>query len=280
MILRAGFRSTWAAVAFYAGMLVFVVLTLFPLVWVFKMSIVTQSELFQTPPTILPQKIITDNYERVFNDVRFQKGVINSVVIAGFTTVLCLSIGSIAAYAIARIKFLFKAPVQGLVLAIAFFPGVAILAPLFLQFTSFGIVNTYWAMIIPDLLFALPLTVYLLVAYFQELPADLEEAAKVDGCTTWQAFWKVTVPLSLPGVITTGILTFIFAWSEFLFANTFAFDQTTQPATVVIPNFATQFTTDYGAQAAGAIAVTVPLVLLVLIFQRRIVSGLTAGAVK
>lgn len=145
---------------------------------------------------------------------------------------------------------------QGLVLAIAFFPGVAILAPLFLQFTSFGIVNTYWAMIIPDLLFALPLTVYLLVAYFQELPADLEEAAKVDGCTTWQAFWKVTVPLSLPGVITTGILTFIFAWSEFLFANTFAFDQTTQPATVVIPNFATQFTTDYGAQAAGALAVT------------------------
>lgn len=280
MILRAGFRSTWAAVAFYAGMLVFVVLTLFPLVWVFKMSIVTQSELFQTPPTILPQKIITDNYERVFNDVRFQKGVINSVVIAGFTTVLCLSIGSIAAYAIARIRFLLKAPVQGLVLAIAFFPGVAILAPLFLQFTSFGIVNTYWAMIIPDLLFALPLTVYLLVAYFQELPADLEEAAKVDGCTTWQAFWKVTVPLSLPGVITTGILTFIFAWSEFLFANTFAFDQTTQPATVVIPNFATQFTTDYGAQAAGAIAVTVPLVLLVLIFQRRIVSGLTAGAVK
>ena len=228
MILRAGFRSTWAAVAFYSGMLVFVVLTLFPLVWVFKMSIVTQSELFQIPPTIWPQKIITDNYERVFNDVRFQKGVINSVVIAGFTTVLCISIGSIAAYAIARIKFLFKVPVQGLVLAIAFFPGVAILAPLFLQFTSFGIVNTYWAMIIPDLLLALPLTVYLLVAYFQELPADLEEAAKVDGCTTWQAFWKVTVPLSLPGVITTGILTFIFAWSEFLFANTFAFDQTTQ----------------------------------------------------
>src|SRR5680860_309196 len=277
MILRAGFRSTWAAVAFYAGMLVFVVLTLFPLVWVFKMSIVTQSELFQTPPTILPQKIITDNYERVFNDVRFQKGVINSVVIAGFTTVLhrlhsrlrdCsdqVSLQGARARPCAGDRFL---PRRG-------HPGAVVPAVHELRDRQHVLGDDH-----PRPLVRSPLTVYLLVAYFQELPADLEEAAKVDGCTTWQAFWKVTVPLSLPGVITTGILTFIFAWSEFLFANTFAFDQTTQPATVVIPNFATQFTTDYGAQAAGAIAVTVPLVLLVLIFQRRIVSGLTAGAVK
>ena len=135
-------------------------------------------------------------------------------------------------------------------------------------------------MIITDTVFALPLTVWLLVAFFRELPFDLEEAAKVDGATTLQAFWKVIVPLSAPGVFTTAILTFIFAWNEFLFANTFAFDETTQPVTVSIPSFAGVFTVNYGAQAAAAVVVTVPLVILVLIFQRRIVSGLTAGAVK
>ena len=135
-------------------------------------------------------------------------------------------------------------------------------------------------MIIADTVFALPLTVWLLVAFFRELPKDLEEAAKVDGATTIQAFRKVIVPLAAPGVFTTAILTFIFAWNDYLFANTFLFTEETQPVTVVIPKFATQYTTDYGAQAAAAVVVTIPLVILVLIFQRRIVSGLTAGAVK
>jgi ABC-type glycerol-3-phosphate transport system permease component len=187
-------------------------------------------------------------------------------------------IGSLAAYALARIEFFARRPVQSMVLAISFFPAVAIIAPLFLQFSSFGIINTYWAAIIPDVLFALPLTVYLLVAYFRELPADLEEAAKVDGANVWQAFYRVTVPLSIPGIVTTGLLTFIYAWNEFLFANTLTLDQTAQPATVVIPQFATTYTTDYGAQAAASLVLTLPLVVLVLFFQRKIVSGLTAGA--
>jgi len=250
------------------------------ILWVFKMSLVTQAELQQTPPTILPQTTNLDAYSRIFGDPRFQKGVVNSVVIAGFTTLICLSFGSFAAYALARINFFLKGPVLTLTLAIAFFPAVAIIGPLFRQFSSMGLINTYWAAIIPDVLFALPLTIYLLVAYFRELPVDLEQAAKVDGATTMQAFWKVTVPLSVPGVVTTGLLTFIFAWNEFLFANTFLTTTLTQPATVVIPNFATFFTQDYAAQAAAAIVVTLPLIVLVMIFQRRIVSGLTAGAVK
>jgi len=157
---------------------------------------------------------------------------------------------------------------------------VAIIAPLFVQFSQIGLIDTYWSVIITDTVFALPLTIWLLVAFFRELPVDLEEAAKVDGATTIQAFQKVIVPLAAPGVFTTAILTFIFAWNEFLFATTFLFTPATQPVTVVIPNFASQYTTDYGAQAAAAVIVTVPLVILVLIFQRRIVSGLTAGAVK
>ena len=167
-----------------------------------------------------------------------------------------------------------------LILAISFFPAVAIIAPLFVQFSQLGLINTYWAAIIADTVFALPLTVWILVAFFKELPRDLEEAAKVDGATTLQAFRMVIVPLAAPGVFTAAILTFIFAWNEFLFANTFLFTPNTPPVTVVIPNFATVYTTDYGAQAAAAVVVTIPLVILVLIFQRRIVSGLTAGAVK
>jgi multiple sugar transport system permease protein len=170
--------------------------------------------------------------------------------------------------------------VMTLILAISFFPAVAIIAPLFIQYTQLGIIDTYASVIITDTVFALPLTIWLLVAFFRELPVDLEDAARVDGATTIQAFRKVIVPLAAPGVFTTAILTFIYAWNEFLFANTFLFDESTQPVTVVIPNFATIYTVDYGAQAAASVIVTVPLVIMVLIFQRRIVSGLTAGAVK
>lgn len=274
------FKSPWSAAFFYAFIVFFVLLSMLPLIWVFKMSIVTQSELFASPPTILPQTPTAASYITIFGDPRFTRALINSTIIAGVTTVLCLLLGSVAAYSIARLKFRFKSPVMTLILAISFFPPVAIIAPLFLQFQGLGIINTYWAMIIPDTVFALPLTIWLLVAFFKELPKDLEEAAKVDGATTLQAFSKVIVPLAAPGVFTTAILTFIFAWNEFLFANTFSFDDSTRPVTVAIPNFATIYTVDYGAQAAAAVVVTVPLVILVLIFQRRIVSGLTAGAVK
>jgi multiple sugar transport system permease protein len=273
-----GFRSIRHQIFFYLFVAAFVWITLFPLLWIIKLSLISGDELNASPPTILPHSLSLGSYGRVFQNHAFVRGILNSVIIAGFSTVICLAIGSFAAYALARIKFVIQRPVMSLILAIAFFPQVAIIAPLFLQFTRTHLVNTYWAMIIPDTLFALPLTVYLLVAYFRELPPSIEEAAKVDGATTFQAFWKVTLPLSVPGVVTTGLLTFIFAWNEFLFANTFAFTTATQPATVVIPLFASQFTTDYGAQAAASIVVTLPLVILVFIFQRRIVSGLTAGA--
>jgi ABC-type glycerol-3-phosphate transport system permease component len=267
-------------VLFYVFLILFVLVSVAPLLWVFKMSIVVKTELFASPPTFLPQNPTAASYGTIFGDERFQKALVNSTIISGVTTVICLFFGSIAAYAIARLRFRFKSIVMTLILAISFFPGVAIIAPLFLQYRTLGLIDTYWAAIITDTVFALPLTVWILVAFFKELPRDLEEAAQVDGATTLQAFRKVIVPLAAPGVFTTAILTFIFAWNEFLFANTFLFDANTQPVTVVIPNFATVYTVDYGAQAAAAVTVTIPLVILVLIFQRRIVSGLTAGAVK
>jgi multiple sugar transport system permease protein len=276
----SGGRDALGSALFYVFLFLFVLVSMFPLIWIFKMSIITRAELFAAPPTIVPQNPTGSAYTQIFGDPAFQQALLNSAIIAGVTTVVCLFFGSIAAYAIARLRFRFKSPVMTLILAISFFPAVAIIAPLFLQYSALGLVDTYWAAIISDTVFALPLTVWLLVAFFKELPKDLEEAAKVDGATTIQAFRKVIVPLAAPGVFTTAILTFIFAWNEFLFATTFLFTPDTQPVTVVIPNFASQYTTDYGAQAAAAVVVTVPLVILVLIFQRRIVSGLTAGAVK
>ena len=272
--------GAWDRVLFYTGILLFVIVSVLPLLWVFNMSIKTKGELQASPPTILPQDPTLESYAAIFTDAGFLRSLLNSAVIAGITTVVCLVLGSVAAYAIARLRFRFKSAFMTLILAIAFFPPVAIIGPLFSQFSEIGIVNTYASMIIPDVVFALPLTVWLLVAFFRELPFDLEEAAKVDGATTLQAFWKVIVPLSAPGVFTTSILTFIFAWNEFIFANTFSFDDSTRPVTVSIPSFAGVFTVNYGAQAAAAVVVTIPLVILVLIFQRRIVSGLTAGAVK
>ena len=273
-------RETLNTVLFYVFLVVFVLVSMFPLIWIFKMSIVTKSELFASPPTILPNNPTPESYGTIFGDSSFQRALINSSIISGVTTVVCLFFGSICAYAIARLRFRFKSFVMTLILAISFFPAVAIIAPLFIQYSQVGLIDTYWAAIITDVVFALPLTIWILVAFFRELPKDLEEAARVDGATTVQAFQKVIVPLAAPGVFTTAILTFIFAWNEFLFANTFLFDESTQPVTVVIPQFATTYTTDFGAQAAAAVVVTVPLVILVLIFQRRIVSGLTAGAVK
>ncbi len=273
-------KGALSAVLFYVFLTLFVLVSIFPLLWIFKMSIITRGELFQSPPTLLPNNPTGAEYGQIFGDSAFQQALINSVIISGVTTVICLFFGAIAAYAIARLRFGFKGIIMTLILAISFFPGVAIIAPLFIQFSTFGIIDTLASVIITDVVFALPLTVWLLVAFFRELPRDLEEAAKVDGATTIQAFRKVIVPLAAPGVFTTAILTFIFAWNEFLFATTFLLTPETQPVTVVIPNFASQYTTDYGAQAAAAVVVTVPLVIMVLIFQRRIVSGLTAGAVK
>ncbi len=273
-------RGSLGAALFYVFLVLFMLVSLFPLLWVFRMSIVTKSNLLTSPAVTLTAPPVGTSYSTVFGNPDFVQALQNSVIVAGATTVICLFFGSLCAYAIARLRFRFKGSVMTLILAISFFPAVAIIAPLFIQFSAVGIINTYWAMIIPDVVFALPLTIWILVAFFRELPRDLEEAAKVDGATTIQAFRMVIVPLAAPGVFTTAILTFIFAWNEFLFANTFTFDAAHSPVTVVIPTFATIYTTDYGAQAAAAVVVTVPLVIMVLIFQRRIVSGLTAGAVK
>jgi multiple sugar transport system permease protein len=266
--------------AFYLAAGVLTLLTLSPILWVLKMSVVPRTELFASPPPLLPQDLTFSSYQTVLTDDTFLRGLANSAIIAGLTTAACLALGAPAAYALARLRFPFRTATMTTILALAFFPAVAVIAPLFIEFRTLGLLNTYWAVVITDTVFTLPLAVWILSAFFRGLPRDLEDAAKVDGATTLQGFRHVILPLAAPGVATAAIIAFIVAWNEFLFANTFLFDAEHWPATVVIPTFATTHTVDYGAQAAAALLVTVPLAVVALAFQRRIVHGLTAGAVK
>jgi multiple sugar transport system permease protein len=207
--------------------------------------------------------------------------LLNSLIIGGVTTIVCLLFGIFAAYALARLDFRMKGIVMGIILGASMFPGGALLTPLFQLFTNWGWIGTYQALILPDISFALPLTVYTLTSFFREMPWDLEEAARIDGCTSAQAFRKIILPLAAPAVFTTAILAFIASWNEYLIASQLTTDAT-QTVTVAIAGFtgSQPHQEPYTAVMAAGVVVTIPLVILVLIFQRRIVAGLTAGGVK
>lgn len=272
-------RANWSRLGLYLAVTLIVVAVAAPLLWILKLSIVETKELSASPPTLWPHTFTFKHYEKVFSDPLFLRSLLNSVIIAGATTLIALTLGAFAAYPLARLEFRFRGLVMTGILAISFFPMVAIIAPLFVQFRSLHLLDTYWAVIATDTVFVLPLSVWILATFFRQLPRDLENAARIDGASLLQAFRMVIVPLAAPGVVTAAILTFITTWNEYLFANTFLFDNHKWPVTVLIPNFAAnQFTPDYAAQAAAALVVTAPIVVLVLVLQRRIVSGLTAGA--
>jgi multiple sugar transport system permease protein len=191
-------------------------------------------------------------------------------------------IGSFAAYALARLRFPMKFLLLAVILSITTFPPIAIAAPVFKLWTDLGLYNTYLGLILPDLTFTLPLTIYILTSFFRDIPRELEEAALVDGATYFQSFRKVVLPLAAPGLVTAGLLAFIFVWNEFLFAITLTSSASVRPVPAAIAFFtgSSQFEIPLGTISAASVVVTVPLIVLVLIFQKRIVAGLTAGAVK
>jgi multiple sugar transport system permease protein len=198
------------------------------------------------------------------------------------TTLLALVFGSFCAYALARLRFPGKFLLLAVVLSVTTFPQIAVAAPIFKLWTDIGLYNTLIGLVIPSLTFALPLATYILVSFFKEIPKDLEEAALVDGATRFQAFYKVVVPLAAPGLATAGILTFFFAWNEFLFAVTLTSSSAarTVPAAIAFFTGSTQFEVPLGTISAASVIITIPLIVLVIVFQKRIVAGLTAGAVK
>jgi multiple sugar transport system permease protein len=218
----------------------------------------------------------------VLENADFLKALRNSAVVSGSTTLLALVLGSFCAYALARLRFRGKYGILAMILSMTTFPQIAIAAPLFRLWRDIGIFDTLVGLVIPYLCFALPLATYIMVAFFRECPRDLEEAALVDGATHFQAFRKVVLPIAAPGLATAGILTFIFAWNEFLLAITLtsSSEARTVPAAIAFFTGSTQFEQPIGTIAAASVLISIPLVLVVMLFQRRIVAGLTAGAVK
>jgi trehalose/maltose transport system permease protein len=277
---RAGLNG--AAVRSYLGVALIVIFCLAPFYWMVVTAFRDVGYTFDTTPW--PTHVTFDNFRTAFSTSlgnHFGRALINSVIIGVCTTILAVIVGVFAAYALARLNFRGKFVVLGIVLGASMFPGVALLTPLFQLFTNIHWIGTYQALIIPDISFALPLTVYTLTAFFAEMPWELEQAALVDGATPGQAFRKVILPLTAPGLFTTAILAFIAAWNEFLLASELSSDKT-QPVTVAIAQFtgSQPHQEPYTAVMAAGTIVTIPLVILVLILQRRIVAGLTAGGVK
>jgi multiple sugar transport system permease protein len=254
---------------------------LFPFYWMLVSSLRAPNDTFNN--SLLPLHPSVKNFQALFGSQNnFSYAVRNSVIIAGTATMVALFVAVFAAYALARLRFRRKQLILGLILACSMFPGIALLTPLFQLFTSLGWINQYQSMIVPDISFTLPLGIYILTAFFADMPWELEEAARVDGATAGQAFRRIIVPLAAPGVFTTAVIVFVAAWNEFLIASAMSIDLAAEPVTVAISKFQgdSEFQQPYGTQMAAGIIVTIPLIVLVLGLQRRIVAGLTAGAVK
>ncbi|MCW2656661.1 MAG: sugar transporter permease [Jatrophihabitans sp.] len=262
------------------GNTVAVVLAIVPVLWIVSLS-------FKDPTTItdgkfVPRKWTLDNYRGIFKTSEFTRALVNSIGIAIIATVIAVVLASMAAYAVARLKFPGKSLLIGMSLLIAMFPAISLVTPLFNIERALGLFDTWPALIIPYVAFGLPLGIYTLSAFFREIPWELEKAAKMDGATPFQAFTKVIAPLAAPGMFTTAILVFIFCWNDFLFAIslTSTTNARTVPAAIGFFTGSSQFTAPTGSICAAAVIITVPIILFVLFFQRRIVAGLTSGAVK
>lgn len=262
---------------------VIVIAALFPVLWILSLSLKSTDTV--TDGRLVPKKWSLDNYEGIFTgaggDV-FTKALFNSLGIAIIATIIAVTLAAMAAYAIARLTFPGKTLLLTAALAIAMFPPISVVGPLYNLWRQLGLFDTWQGLIIPYMTFTLPLAIYTLSAFFREIPWELEQAAQVDGATPFQAFRKVIVPLAAPGVFTTAILVFIFAWNDFVFAISLTSTERAQTVPAAISSFtgASQFSAPTGSIAAAAVIVTIPIIIMVLFFQRRIVAGLTAGAVK
>ncbi|GLP74205.1 ABC transporter permease [Mycobacterium antarcticum] len=271
----SGRASGWAVVN-----VVVVIYALFPVLWILSLSLKPTSTV--KDGNLIPSQITFDNYKAIFTGNIFTSALVNSIGIGLITTVIAVVVGGMAAYAIARLTFPGKRALVGVALLIAMFPQISLVTPLFNIERKIGLFDTWPGLIIPYITFALPLAIYTMSAFFKEIPWDLEKAAKMDGATPGQAFRKVIAPLAAPGIVTAAILVFIFAWNDLLLALSLTATERAITAPVAIANFtgSSQFEEPTGSIAAGAMVITVPIVIFVLIFQRRIVAGLTSGAVK
>ena len=270
-----GERLWWAL-----GTVAVVVYALVPVAWIVSLSLKPAAQLNDN--RFLPQSISLENYRAIFQDPQFPAALWNSLGIASLSTLLALLLGMFAAYAIVRLEFPGRRLVLAGALSVAMFPPVAVIGPLFDLWRTVGLFDTWPGLILPYMTFTLPLAIWILAAFFRDIPWELDKAARVDGATPLQAFRHIIVPLAAPGVFTAAILVFMFAWNDFLFAIalTSTDNARTVPAAIAFFTGSSRFELPTGSIAAASVVVTLPIIVVVLLFQRRIVTGLTAGAVK
>ena len=272
---RAKQVSGWSA-----AIVIIVVASLVPVAWIVFLSLKTPAT--ATDGSFIPHQWTLSNYSDIFKQGIFTDALRNSIGIGLISTFLAVVIASSAAYAIARLDFPGKNVLLAVVLGVALFPQISLVGPLYNLWRQIGLYDTWPGLIIPYMTFALPLSIFVLSSFFREIPWELEQAAQVDGATPFQAFRKMIVPLAMPGIVTTFIIVFIICWNDFVFAISLTSTTAAETVPAAISSFpgVSQFSVPYGDIAAAAVIVTIPVMLLVLVFQRRIVSGLTAGAVK
>ena len=272
----------WKPLLLGVAVVLVVIFSLAPVLWQLLTSIKINADISRIPNVYFPREYTLAHYAQLFDRRPFLRYVFNSAFVAIVSTLLCLGLGSPAAYALARLRLKGEQLILGLVLIVTLFPYILLFLGLLEIVQILGLGNNYLALIIPYTAINLPLTILVMRSFFQQLPRDLEDAAKVDGYNTVQMLWQIVLPTTIPALVTTGILAFIFAWNEFIFALTFITRETmkTIPVAAAQIGGATLFEIPYGPIAAATVLGTLPLVLLVLFFQRKIVQGLTAGAVK
>lgn len=265
---------------FWLLLAVIVLYSVFPFYWAIVSSLKPSSDLFSVQ--FWPENLTFDNYKSVFSEQPFGRNILNSVITSVCTVGLCLFLSVTAAYALGRVQFKGRGALLLIILSVSMFPQVAVLSGMFELISALGVYNNLIGLIIAYMLFTLPFTVWILTTFMRELPKELEEAAIIDGASPWVIISQVFLPLLGPVFITTGLLAFIAAWNEFLFALTFTLtnDMRTVPVAISLMSGNSQHELPWGSLMAASVIVTVPLIIMVLIFQKRIVSGLTAGAVK
>jgi multiple sugar transport system permease protein len=268
-------RAGWTTANF-----VVIALALIPVLWLLSLSFKTPAAVLD--PSFWPAQWTWGNYSGILTSSQFLRPLVNSIGIGIISTVIAVVLASMAAYAVARLRFPGKSVLIGMALLIAMFPLIALVTPLFTIERALGLFNTWPGLIIPYVAFGLPLGIYTLSAFFREIPWELEKAAKMDGATPFQAFIRVIAPLAAPGMVTTAILVFLACWNDFLLAISFTstIDSRTAPAAMQYFSGGSVFTVPTGNIAAAAVVITIPIIIFVLFFQRRIVAGLTSGAVK
>ena len=265
---------------FIIGIIFIVIVLFFPFYWLFISSLKEENELYQMPPTWIPKKAIWEHYIEIFKEYNLMTYIKNSLIVAGTTTLVSILIAAPAAYALAKFKMKGKGIILSMVLSVSMFPGIVIVSPLYLTFRNIGLINTYMGLVIPYLTFSLPLSIWILNTFFKQIPDELNEAASIDGAGHFRTMIQIIMPLAAPGVFTTAILTFIAAWNEFLFALIFMTDKSKYTVPVGLTMFQGAHTIRWDLIAAATVVITTPLIIMVLILQKWIIAGLTAGAIK